>query len=98
MSFVIISNNALKDIQRLKDFLKHKNPIVASNAAKAIKKTINLLKTNPRVGRPVRSVHGEVRDIFVPFGIGGYVIRYIVEGNTVEIVAIKHGREADFQF
>jgi plasmid stabilization system protein ParE len=35
------------------------------------------------------------RDIIIPFGSSGYVPRYRIEYDTVLIVAVKHGEEAD---
>jgi hypothetical protein len=32
----------------------------------------------------------------IPFGASGYVLRYRLQGDTIFIIAIKHGKEAGF--
>jgi len=97
MSQVIISSNAIKNLERLREFLRPKNPEAATRASHAIVNAIQILAQHPQIGRPVERTSGKMRELSIPFGKKGYVARYIYEGMDVEIVAIRHMREAGFQ-
>jgi plasmid stabilization system protein ParE len=47
-------------------------------------------------GRRVEEMPPEFREWFIPFGDGGYVSLYRYDGQTVAILAIRHGREAGY--
>ncbi len=51
---------------------------------------IQSLKAMPHRGRPALEVY---RELFVPFGRNGYVIRYRAERTVVIIAQILHSRE-----
>jgi plasmid stabilization system protein ParE len=93
---VVWSPAALRDLGRLRAFLAPKNPDAARRAARAIKKGAEPLAAHPEIGRPVENMPVEYRDWFIPFGDGGYVMRYRLEPNRVVVVAIRHGREVGF--
>jgi len=96
MPHVIISPIALRDIERLREFLRQKHPEAAARAAQAIIKTLLTLEQHPQIGRPVEGSIGAMRELLIPFGRNGYVARYVYEGADVEIVAIRHMLEAGF--
>jgi hypothetical protein len=50
---------------------------------------------NPRIGRPVEGMP-DCRELIIPFGSSGYVLRYRLAGDKVLIHAVKHGKEAGF--
>ena len=84
---------ALGDIERLYTFLNDKSPEAAARAATAILKGATLLKTTPRIGRPMPDETGR-RELFVLFGAGAYVLRYMNENdNTVVVIRVWHSRE-----
>lgn len=83
---------ALEDTQRLFDFLDDKSPAAAARAAQTILKGANALAEFPEVGRPMNDGTGR-RELFIPFGAGSYVLRYILEGQTVFIIRVWHSRE-----
>jgi plasmid stabilization system protein ParE len=85
---------ALDDVQRLYAFLHDKDQRAAARAAKCILRAANLLKTVPRVGRPMPDETGR-HELFVAFGAGAYVLRYMLEDNdAVVIVRVWHSRES----
>ena len=43
---------ALRDLQRLREFLRPKNPAAAQRAAETIIKAVQVLRQQPMVGRP----------------------------------------------
>ncbi len=84
---------AVSDIERLHSFLKGKSPEAASRAAQTILKAAILLQSTPHIGRPMPDETGR-RELFVPFGAGAYVLRYIQEDkNTVVVIRVWHSRE-----
>ena len=89
---VVWRERALKDIDRLYNFLFKKNKEAAVKAAQVILRGSSLLEESPRLGRPMADNTGR-RELFIPFGSGFYVLRYFLISNTVVIVRIWHGRE-----
>jgi len=83
---------ALRDIERLYEFLDGKSPEAAANAARTILEGALLLKDSPRIGRPMPDETGR-RELFMAFGAGAYVLRYMHVGNNVVIVRVWHSRE-----
>jgi plasmid stabilization system protein ParE len=84
---------ALTDIERLHVFLKDKNPDAAARAVAAILNGANLLKSSPRIGRPMPDGTRR-REWFVTFGTGAYVLRYMFEDDEIPIIIrVWHSRE-----
>jgi plasmid stabilization system protein ParE len=84
---------ALADIERLHAFLKDKNPDAAARAVAAILKGANLLKSSPRIGRPMPDGTGR-REWLITFGAGTYVLRYMIEDDEIPvIIRVWHNRE-----
>jgi len=84
---------ALADIERLHAFLNNKNSAVVRQAAYVIFQAARLLETTPRIGRPMPD-DTRRRELFVPFGAGAYVIRYVLEANnTIIVVRVWHSKE-----
>jgi plasmid stabilization system protein ParE len=94
MPQIIYSPAAIRDLQRLREFLRPKNPAAAKRAAEAIIQTIKLLGFQPQMGRPVADLPSEYREWVIDFGDSGYVARYHFAGETVTILAIRHQKEA----
>lgn len=86
---------AILDLQRFNDFLRPLDPEAAKKAVALIKKTVKLLDSNPYLGKPVEDLP-DYRDVIIPFGSAGYVLRYRVMGETIFIVAVRHTKEAGF--
>ena len=73
--------------------MKEKNPEAASRASKSILKGAILLKTSAHIGRPMPDETGR-RELFVSFGAGAYVLRYMLEDqNTVIVIRVWHSKE-----
>jgi plasmid stabilization system protein ParE len=86
---------AIYDLQRLREFILPHNPEAAQRAFKTIKAAVAPLATNPRFGKPVEDLSG-YHDLIIPFGASGYVLRYHLQGDTIFVIAVKHGKEAGF--
>lgn len=63
-------------------------------ALSAIRAALQLLPSNPFMGRKVRTPFE--RELLISFGKTDYVALYEVEEVAVTIVAIRHPRESDY--
>ncbi len=90
------SQNALRDVTRLHDFLSPKSRDAARRAIKLIRQGVKILTKNPEIGRPVDELPPEFREWIVEFGQGAYVVLYRYDGKEAVILAIRHGREAGY--
>ena len=89
---------AQDDLLRLYDFLLEKDISAAENALEAVKGAIELLRFSPFSCRKALPDKSFLRELIIPFGAAGYVALFEIEpGNTVNIVAVRHQREEDFQ-
>lgn len=85
---------ALQDMSRLRQFLKKESPLVVKKASQRILSAVDLLIKSPEIGTPNHDDDCEAfRDLYAPFGRGGYTIRYRVKQQTVIIVRIWLSRE-----
>lgn len=85
------------DVKRLHDFIKPNNPEAASRAARVILTGADRLQAAPHSGRPMGDDTPH-RELFLPFGGGAYVLRYVLEHpDRVVIVRVWHDREDRMQ-
>ena len=97
MPQVRFASAALRDQERLRDFLRPKNPAASRRAATAIIDSVQILERQPHIGRPVEDLPEEFREWLIDFGDSGYVARYRYEGGElVTVLAIRHQKEAGF--
>lgn len=87
---------ALRDLERLREFLRLKNPAAARRAGETILKSIKLLGQQPQIGRPIEDMPAEFREWLIDFGDSGYVALYRFDGNEVTILAVRHQREVGY--
>ena len=83
---------ARADVQRLFDFLVEASPSNAAAALRIIRGGAARLLEHPRIGRRMDD-ETERRELILPFGAGVYVLRYRIEGETIVILRVWHGRE-----
>ncbi|KAA3652762.1 MAG: type II toxin-antitoxin system RelE/ParE family toxin [Proteobacteria bacterium] len=87
---------ALRDLQRLREFLRPKNPLAAQRGAQAILDELRVLARQPHIGRPVDDLPEAYREWLIDFGDSGYVARYRFDGDTVVILALRHQKEVGY--
>jgi plasmid stabilization system protein ParE len=89
---LIVTRAAVADLERLHAFLAAKNPAAAQRVVTALVTAIESLDISPDRGRP--SVAG-ARELIVPLGRWGYVVRYRHRVEVDEIIVLRmwHGRE-----
>lgn len=99
MSQVRFAPAARRDLERLREFLRPKNPAAARRAGETIIKVVQVLRQQPMVGRPVENLPPEYREWVIDFGANGYVAlyRYTGEGDVVTLLALRHQREAGYE-
>jgi len=85
------SATALADIQRLRAFIETHNPDAAQRAAASFKQAASILLTYPGIGK--RLEERQDRELFIPFGQRGYIMRYRLDGDDIVILRIWHGLE-----
>ena len=88
---------ALRDLERLREFLRPKSPAVAKKVATVIIQSLQVLKDHPHIGRPIEDLPDEFREWPINFGNSGYVARYRFDGSEyVTILALRHQKEVGF--
>ncbi len=96
MPRVIFAPAALRDLERLRAFLRPKSPSAARRAGEAILQGVHGLGAYPRMGRLIEDLPEQYREWVIAFGDSGYVARYRIDGDVVTILAIRHQKEAEF--
>jgi plasmid stabilization system protein ParE len=94
MRQVTVAPAAIRDLQRIRDFLRPKNPDAARRAGEAIRQGVRILGTQPRLGRMIDDLPEAYREWLIDFGDSGYVLRYRIDGDAVTILVIRRQSEA----
>ena len=96
MPQVIVAPAALRDLQRLRDFLRPKNVDAARRAGEAIRQGVQVLSAHPQMGLLVEDLPEQYREWLIDFGDSGYVVRYRIADDAVIILAVRHQKEVGF--
>jgi plasmid stabilization system protein ParE len=93
---IVWSRRSQAEIQRLYRFLLPNSPRAAQRAVAEIRQSVLKLAAFPNAGRPVPALGGDRRELLIPFGDSGYTLIYFFDGFFVEILSVKHQREAGY--
>lgn len=95
MASVVASERAFSDLERITQFAHDQRPGAASEALGTIFDALAVLELHPAIGRPAVGV---IRELVISFGDTGYVALYRIRprGRRVEILAVRHQREAGY--
>ena len=96
VSKIVWLPEALEDIQRLRLFLEEKNPTAANRAGLVLQTGAKRLADFPEIGQPMNDCTDR-RELFLPFGTGGYVLRYITDMEVVVIIRTWHSKEQRYE-
>lgn len=91
MKPVIVTPRAYDDVRRLERWLLDKDANAAQRVGPLLLEAMMSLSTFPERG--VQALRRRGRELFIPFGANGYVIRYRVEPTQVLIARVFHSRE-----
>ena len=91
---ILLSPDAVEDIERLRSFLDRNNSGAAQRALNSIWSAIDRLENFPDLGMATEDA--DIRQIVVRFGASGYIVRYsaLPGESNILITRIWHGREA----
>jgi plasmid stabilization system protein ParE len=90
------SPHAIYDLRRLHRFLQPKNARAADRAIATIRAHLNTLKDFPEAGRLAEDSGVDHRELVIPFSHGGYVASYTFTDELVQILDVRHQREAGY--
>lgn len=90
---IVLSPDAVEDIERLRSFLERTSPDAAQRAMTAILAAIERLTEFPNLGMSTEDI--DIRQIVIRFGASGYIVRYaaMIDSKDILITRIWHGRE-----
>lgn len=88
---ILLSPDAVGDVERLRSFLDQNNPSAAQRALESIWIAVDRLQEFPDLG--MQTTDGDIRQLVVRFGASGYIVRYAVLPPDILITRIWHGRE-----
>ena len=95
MPAVVYAPDAIRDFDRLVDFLADQDGAAALASAEVLTEGIKLLERHPLIGWPAES---GLRELVISRGQTGYIALYdyleIID--TVVVLAIRHQREEGF--
>ena len=91
---ILVSRDAVADVERLRTFLDRANPGAARRALALIWTAIERLQEFPALGMPTEDP--DIRQIVLRFGASGYIVRYAILPETADVLITRiwHGREA----
>ena len=95
MALVVVTPNALSDLERLRGFLVDSDPAAADQTIELILAGISVIADHPLIGRPVESGY---RELVISRGRSGYIALYRINEarDAVLVLAIRHQREAGY--
>ena len=95
MALVVVTSNAVSDLERLRSVLVDSDPAAANQTIELILAGISVIADHPLIGRPVESNY---RELVISRGRSGYVAlyRYHETRDVVLVLAIRHQREAGY--
>lgn len=95
MTRLVLAPGALRDIERLTDFLVEQDAPAAGATARILTEGLGILKQHPLIGREAEA---GLRELVISRGRSGYVAlyRFDVAADTALVLAIRHQREGGY--
>ena len=100
MPRVIYTDQANRDLVRLAQFLREKDPELGKRVVVTILEGIGRLQALPTLGKSAGDDRRPyLRELKMRFGAAGYVAlyEYTPDSDTVTIAAVRHFREAGYK-
>jgi plasmid stabilization system protein ParE len=91
MSRLVIGDDAILDLKRVRQFIRAKNKDAAERMMLTLQKAFDRLAVSPMIGAP----YGEYKRLIIKFGSSAYIAYYYYDDSIdlVEILRISHSRE-----
>ena len=95
MTRLVLAPGALRDIERLTEFLIEQDAYAAGATARILIEGLGILKQHPLIGREAEA---GLRELVISRGRSGYVAlyRFDVATDTALVLAIHHQREGGY--
>ncbi|MBZ0144738.1 MAG: type II toxin-antitoxin system RelE/ParE family toxin [Rhodocyclaceae bacterium] len=95
MTRLVFAPGALRDIERLTDFLIEQDAYAAGATARILIEGLGILKQHPLIGREAEA---GLRELVISRGRSGYVAlyRFDVAADTALVLALRHQREGGY--
>jgi len=84
---ILLSPDAMEDVERLRTFLDQTNRGAARRALALIWTAIERLQEFPALG--MQTEDADVRQIVIRFGTSGYIVRYTIISETADILVTR---------
>lgn len=95
MTRLVFAPGALRDIERLTEFLIEQDAYAAGATARILIEGLGILKQHPLIGREAEA---GLRELVISRGRSGYVAlyRFDVAADTALVLALRHQREGGY--
>ena len=95
MTRLVFAPGALRDIERLTEFLIEQDAYAAGTTARILSDGVGSLKHHPLIGREAEA---GLRELVISRGRSGYVAlyRFDVATDTALVLALRHQREGGY--
>jgi toxin ParE1/3/4 len=96
MARIELAPGTADDFERIFEHIAALNPVGGRERIEAIILALDVLKSNPQIGRPAAN---HLRELMIGEGTRGYVAlyRYVPQLETVYVLAIRSQREAGYR-
>lgn len=95
MARVEVTTRALRDLERLFDFIAAEDPVRAQKQVLSVRRAFELLADHPLLGRAAEKGR---RELILSRGRYGYIAKYrwLQADDIVLILAVRHQRETGY--
>lgn len=96
MAELVYAAQALRDLDRLVDFLLDADPHAAQETVELVFDALQILTRHPEIGR---KVHVGQRELVISRGDTGYLAlyRYLPRADRMLVLALRHQREVGYK-
>ena len=89
---VLFSNEALRDFERLQDFLRATQDPLETELLAFLAEAIDILEPQPGIGRPAEE---GLRELIIDRGASGYLAKYSID-RAVRVLRLGHQKEIGY--
>ncbi len=92
---VLFTNEALRDFERLQDFLRATQEPLETELLAFLAEAIDVLEHQPGIGRPAEE---GLRELIIDRGASGYLAKYSIDqaALAVRVLRLRHQKEIGY--